>query len=391
LIYARELRDRMDQVGPVWLRCLARLQLAIAELESDKDADVVPLFEQARQLLAGTCLGRLGGAVDAVEAWMHLQRNSTTAARPLLERCMGGRDVLHGHFLLRPHPRLLTEVYAAALTLGIAEAEVRRAIREYGVRAPADDVPGWPWPLEVRMLGRFEVLHDGQPLTFSRKLPKKTLALLKAIVALGGRAVSEQRLLDALWPDEEGDAAARALDATVLRLRGLLGDAGAIVQQGGKLSLDAGRVWVDVFAFEQAIVSADAHRDGPEEAAFLARAIALYQGSFLAEDAAEAWPVATRERLRGRFIHAVGRQGGRLEAAGDCEGAVHAYLRGLDADAAVESFYQGLMRCYQRLGRRSEGISAYLRLRQLLSVTLGLAPSSASDRLYEALRAQEPG
>lgn len=391
LICARELRERMDQVGPVWLRCMARLQLVIAELECDKDADVVILFEQARQLLTGTCLARLGGAVDAVEAWMHLQRGDTATARPLLERCMGGQDVLHGQFLLRLHPRLLTDVYATALTLGIAEGEVRRAIREYGVRAPADDVPGWPWALEVRMLGRFEVLHDGQPLAFSRKLPKKTLALLKAIVALGGRAVSEQRLLDALWPDEEGDAAARALDATVLRLRGLLGDAGAIVQQGGKLSLDPGRVWVDVFAFEQAIVSADAHREGPGEPAFLARAIALYQGSFLADDAGEAWPVATRERLRGRFIHAVGRHAGRLEADGDYEGAVHAYLHGLDADAAVESFYQGLMRCYQRLGRRSEGISAYLRLRQVLSVTLGLAPSPASERLYEGLREQAPG
>ena len=70
---------------------------------------------------------------------------------------------------------------------------------------------------------------------------------------------------------------------------------------------------------------------------------------------------------------------------------MHAYLRGLDADAAVESFYQGLMRCYQRLGRRSEGISSYLRLRQVLSVTLGLAPSPASERLYEELREQTPG
>jgi DNA-binding SARP family transcriptional activator len=69
---------------------------------------------------------------------------------------------------------------------------------------------------------------------------------------------------------------------------------------------------------------------------------------------------------------------------------VHAYLRGLDADAAVEAFYQGLMRCYQGLGRCSEGISAYLRLRQVLSVTLGLAPSSASERLYQALREQAP-
>jgi DNA-binding SARP family transcriptional activator len=390
LIFARELCERMDQVGPVWLRCMARLQLAIAELECDKDADVVILFEQARQLLTGTCLARLGGAVDAVEAWMHLQRGDAAAARSLIQRCVNGQDVLHGQFLLRLHPRLLTDVYAAALTLGISEGEVRRAIREYGLRAPAADIPGWPWPLEVRMLGRFEVLRDGQPLVFSRKAPKKTLALLKAMVALGGRAVSEHRLLDALWAGEEGDAAERALDSTLLRLRGLLGDPAAIVQQGGKLSFNQERVWVDVFAFEQAIVSADDRRNTPLEDACLSRAIELYQGSFLAEDGGEAWPVATRERLRGRFIHALSRRAEHLEAHEDYEAAVSVYLRGLDADPMMEAFYQGLMRCYQRLGRRSEGISAYQRLRQVLSVTLGLTPSPSSEKLFQALRTQAP-
>jgi DNA-binding SARP family transcriptional activator len=390
LIFARSLRERVDQVGPVWLRCMSRLQLAIAEVEGEGDAEVATLLDEARQLLEDSCLTRLVGAVDAVEAWTHLQRGDAAAARPLLERCVAGQDVLHGHFLLRLHPRVLAEVYAAALTLGISAGEVRRAVRGYGVRAPAADVPGWPWPLEVRMLGRFEVLRDGQPLAFSRKAPKKTLALLKAMVALGGHAVSEHRVLDALWPGEEGDAAERALDSTLLRLRALLGDPASIVQQGGKLNFNRERVWIDVFAFEQAVVSADEQRNTPLEPAFLSRAIALYQGSFLAEDSGEAWPVAARERLRGRFIHALGRHAERLEAQDDHEGAIGVYLRGLDADPMIEAFYQGLMRCYQRLGRRSEGISAYQRLRQILSVTLGLTPSPASERLYETLRTHPP-
>jgi DNA-binding SARP family transcriptional activator len=126
------------------------------------------------------------------------------------------------------------------------------------------------------------------------------------------------------------------------------------------------------------------------EDAFLSRAIELYQGSFLAEDGGEAWPVATRERLRGRFIHALSRHAERLEAHDNYEGAVSVYLRGLDADPIMEAFYQGLMRCYQRLGRRSEGISAYQRLRQVLSVTLGLAPSPSSEKLFQSLRTQSP-
>jgi len=42
-------------------------------------------------------------------------------------------------------------------------------------------------------------------------------------LAYGGRDVPEQTLCDALWSDEEGDAAANALAITVVRLRKLLG------------------------------------------------------------------------------------------------------------------------------------------------------------------------
>jgi DNA-binding SARP family transcriptional activator len=379
----------MDAHGPVWLQFGTRLLVAITEFEADPEhADIGPPLAQARTLIAGTCLDRYESAVRIVEAWVKLRREGPEAARALIERSVAGRDPYHGQFALRMHPTLLSEVYGTALQLRIAEGEVRRAIRDYGLRAPDPDARGWPWPFEVRTLGRFEVLHDGQPLAFSRKVPRKTLALLKAIIALGGRSVSEQRLLDALWPDEEGDAGARALDATVLRLRMLLGDAAAIEQRGGRISLAPDKVWVDVFAFDQALAAADAaaHRHDPAEAQPLQRALELYRGAFLAEDEGEAWPVAARERLRGRFIHALARQAETFERTGDLDAAIAAYLRGIDADPAIESFYQGLMRCYDRLGRRSEAIAAYQRMRQILSITLGLQPSAASERLFQTVR-----
>ena len=389
LACARAEVEGMDAYGPIWLRFGGRLLLAIAEFEADPAADVAPILAEARDLLVGTCLGRYQYAIDATEAWMCLRREGIEAARALIERSFAGRDAHHGQFLVRAHPTLLSEVYGAALELGISEGDARRAIRDFSLRAPNPDPPRWPWAFEVRTLGGFEVLREGQPLAFSRKLPRKTLALLKAIIALGGRSVSEQRLLDALWPDEEGDAGARALDATVLRLRTLLGDAAAIEQRGGRISLNPQRVWVDMFAFDRALVLADeaAHRhDAAAEQAPLQRALELYRGAFLVEDEGESWPVAARERLRGRFIHALARQAETLERAGDDTAAIAAYLRGIDADPAIESFYQGLMRCYDRLGRRSEAIAAYQRMRQILSITLGLQPSAASERLYQSLR-----
>jgi DNA-binding SARP family transcriptional activator len=44
------------------------------------------------------------------------------------------------------------------------------------------------------------------------------------------------------------------------------------------------------------------------------------------------------------------------------------------------------MRCYHRLDRLPEAVSAYRRLKQTLSVLLGLPPSPGTERLYRSLR-----
>jgi DNA-binding SARP family transcriptional activator len=112
----------------------------------------------------------------------------------------------------------------------------------------------------------------------------------------------------------------------------------------------------------------------------------LYQGAFLVDDEGEPWPVATRERLRGKFVHAVADHASRLEAADRHEEAIGWYLKGIDADSVVEPFYQGLMRCYHRLDRLPEAVSAYRRCKQILSVTLSLPPSTGTEKLYQTLR-----
>jgi DNA-binding SARP family transcriptional activator len=66
-------------------------------------------------------------------------------------------------------------------------------------------------------------------------------------------------------------------------------------------------------------------------------------------------------------------------------------LRGLDADPVIEQFYQGLMRCYTALERRSEALSAYQRLKRMLSISLGVAPSAQTERLYQTLKKQAVG
>jgi hypothetical protein len=56
------------------------------------------------------------------------------------------------------------------------------------------------------------VLKDGEPMDFAGKASRKPLDLLKALIAFGGSDVSQGSLIDALWPELEGDRAQQSFE-----------------------------------------------------------------------------------------------------------------------------------------------------------------------------------
>jgi DNA-binding SARP family transcriptional activator len=382
--HARRALKVVRQIGAAYFQAVFPVLLASAFADAGETEAALEMIAASRRIVRGSYLEATESQLVLEEAYVDLVRGDTAGAEAKLARAFGlaasdRRQAAHTHRILARKPVLLV----TALKAGIEVEFVRKLIRTWGVAPPPEEIARWPWPIKVRTLGGFEVLVDDSPIEFGRKAPKKTLALLKAIVARGGSA-REAALLDTFWPDEEGDAAARSLGAAVHRLRGLLGDSDAVVQQGGQLSLDRSRVWVDAWAFERTLAAA---RDTPTlDGNPVDQALALYRGAFLVEEEGETWPVVMRERLRSKFIQAVADHASRLESARRDEEAIVWYLRGLDADNVVEPFYQGLMRCYHRLDRLPEAVSAYRRLKQTLSVTLSLPPSSSTEKLYQGLR-----
>ena len=136
----------------------------------------------------------------------------------------------NGRYYLRFCDEAMSPLFQLAFEEGVEVETVKNLIRMFRLKPPKDAPDIWPWPVRIVTLGRFEVQIDSEKLEFSRKLPRKTLLLLKAIVALGGRDVPEQALCDTLWGDEEGDAARNALSITVSRLRKLLGSNECVIQ-----------------------------------------------------------------------------------------------------------------------------------------------------------------
>lgn len=75
-----------------------------------------------------------------------------------------------------------------------------------------------------------------------------------------------------------------------------------------------------------------------------------------------------------------------LERHSNLEGAIDLYIRGLEIDEIAEDFYQGLMMCYQRLGRKADGLSTYERCRETLASILGSTPSPKTESIRLTLQ-----
>lgn len=322
----------------------------------------------------------------AIRAWAALARGDAEACATALREALALAREGKGACFLRWMFGLLGILFAEALRGGIEPEFVKELIRRWRVQPPPNADYRWPWPVQVFTLGGFKLLRSGVPASFAHKAPKKPIAVLKALVAMGGRNVPEHELIDALWSGEDGDAAREAFRVSLHRLRKLLGDANAVSAQEGRLSLDPARCWVDVWDFERQSGDRDGQsqaRDNPRHADPV---LQLYRGPFLPEDAGEPWTLSMRERVRGKLVRHVARIGRQLEERGLCAAAVEYYNHGIEADDLAEQFYQGLMRSYARMDRPAEAMAAYRRLRQALSVQLGIPPSQASEKLFRSLQ-----
>jgi two-component SAPR family response regulator len=145
---------------------------------------------------------------------------------------------------------------------------------------------------------------------------------------------------------------------------------------------------VDVWAFEQILEQADIQWkvDRKESAVkLMEKSLAIYKGAFLDREIEQLWATSLRERLRGKFLRSVGKLGLSWQQAGQWEKALDCYHKGLEIDNLAEEFYQGLMTCYHRLGRRSEALGVYQRCKRNLSSALGIEPSSKTQAIYRMI------
>jgi two-component SAPR family response regulator len=248
------------------------------------------------------------------------------------------------------------------------------------------------FPLKIYTLGQFALLKDSQPMAFSRKVQKRPLDLMKVLIAYGGVRIDIAGIMASMWPDAEGDAAKVAFDSNLHRLRKLIDIDDMLTLSEGRLSLDARRCWVDVWAFDELVARIDrltsqlAAASDAQLTDLVKELLRLYAGHFIEKESQDSWAVAARDRLRSKFVRAVTALGAGLEQRKAWDQAAALYSRALELDNLAEGLYRRLMIVYRELGETAEALQVYRRCRDMLSIVLSVGPSAETEAIRATLK-----
>ncbi len=249
----------------------------------------------------------------------------------------------------------------------------------------------WPWRVKIYSLGRFSVLLDGTAVSVNGRGQNKPIELLKALIAMGGRDVSEAKISEALWPDAEGDSAHSAYTTTLSRLRKLLGS-DVLAVHDGQLSLNDHLCWLDIWAFERSLGKLEAmlsssdtpQRDDVEQK--MQRIFNLYHGAFMDKETQMGWMLAQKGRLQAKLLRSIKKLISFYSRSSQCKKVITLYEKALELDPLSEEYYCGLMRCHAGQGNSAEALVVYEYCRTILDTTFAIEPSEKTQQLYQLIK-----
>ncbi len=141
-------------------------------------------------------------------------------------------------------PYILKEVLQKAINMNI-EADFANYLMKY------HSFNGEDPKIKIYTFGHFKVLLENKEITDWKG--KKTLILLKTIVALGGENIPVERILDIIWDDADFIRAKQNFEFTLRKLRKILKDHSKeiVILKNNRISLNRKAVWIDLWEFEE--------------------------------------------------------------------------------------------------------------------------------------------
>ncbi|GHG60003.1 AfsR/SARP family transcriptional regulator [Streptomyces griseocarneus] len=248
--------------------------------------------------------------------------------------------------------------------------------------------------LRFHVLGPVRADMDGRPLPLGSPEQRAVLAIL---LLRGGRPLTTDELIEALWGDSPPARAVDTLHDYLARLRATLEPERTpgtplLVSEGGGHAARVDPEAVDAAVFHRHREAAEAARAAGDLAgayAHLGAALALWEGTALS---ALPGPYAERERARLADLRVTAQEDlfACAFALGRDAGAIAA-LRTLAAEHPLRERTRALlMHALHRAGRQAEALAVFTEARRALERERGRGPGPELTRMHEQVLARDP-
>jgi DNA-binding SARP family transcriptional activator len=245
--------------------------------------------------------------------------------------------------------------------------------------------------LELKLFGTGQARYFGRPI---HGFPHHQACLLFCYLLVNkGNLLHRERLAAVFWGDSPTFTARKNLRNTLWRLRQTLESVGVEISQYLHITeenvafIDSGPYWLDTEYFT-AITSRYASLKGDElsaeQAAELAKAVALYRGDLL-EGVYEDWFLYDRERLRLAYLDALYKLILYHKTDGSHEQGIDYGERMLALDPTREKVHRQLMVLHWLAGNPYAALAQYKRCAQILQEEMGIQPMEETRFLYERM------
>jgi two-component SAPR family response regulator len=229
--------------------------------------------------------------------------------------------------------------------------------------------------IDITTFGNLKIQTSNQTIVDSGR-NNLAFSMLKAIIASGGTQVSINWLMDALWPDSEGDRAYSAFKVTLFRLRRIVCAPKQqpppwITLRNKKVSIDKSLCAVDSFTFQDKIKTSETEIDDIHEQA---AALELYHSDFLKEDDGYPWIVHHRNKLRQMYMDGVMALAEHCLNSNNPDPMLSHLRQALEFDNLNEKLYALLMKMYLRMGLPSQAIDTYNSAERIIVDNLNVTP-----------------
>lgn len=246
--------------------------------------------------------------------------------------------------------------------------------------------------LQIKMLGGFSITCGEKSISRQDNRSKKPWLLLEYLVAYRNSEISQDDLIELLWPNEQSENPGNALKTLLHRVRAILNQLEyrdshtMVVHRHGSYAWNTEMPFtVDVDEFERACQAGDAAQEEEQKLSRYLTALSLYQGDFLPELGMESWVLPISTYYHAMFLRAAHESVEILERRERYEEIVSICRSASLLDPYDEFLHYHLILALFHMGKQQAALDCYASVTDLYFTKFGVTPSKELTALYKEI------